>query len=137
MRPLKVLKILKTETLEKIFSNLEDLYEQHETFYQELEEESKKSEDEISFGQCFLSKDGFFEKYSIYVNNYDSALEVIKEELASNSEFKSFIQTCEGKQECKGNPIGSFLILPIQRIPRYLLYFFISFFKLMYLFFSF
>lgn len=121
LKPLKQSSIVKPETIAKIFSNLEEICEQHEMFSKELENEFNKGDEEGSFGGCFLHKDGFFEKYSIYINNFDIALETIHEEMQYNLEFRDFIEICETNPQCKANPLPSFLILPIQRIPRYLL----------------
>lgn len=57
--------------------------------------------------------------YTSYVNNFDNGAMVLKSMLASDPEFAKAIKEMESKPECKGLTLSAFLIMPIQRLPRY------------------
>jgi len=54
-----------------------------------------------------------------YVANYSTALEALTQLRKSNPAFASFLQRQEAKKKCKGQKLESFLIMPVQRLPRY------------------
>lgn len=53
------------------------------------------------------------------MNNYDTAVGVVSSELKTNAKFKAFYDEVRENPECRRNDLKSFLILPVQRIPRY------------------
>ncbi|KAJ1959189.1 hypothetical protein GGI12_004465 [Dipsacomyces acuminosporus] len=57
--------------------------------------------------------------YSLYLRNFSSALSDISQKLSSNAAFASFIQKANASPDCKGLSFQSYLLLPVQRIPRY------------------
>jgi len=60
----------------------------------------------------------FFKIYTVYVNGYDVALSMIDEEREKkNSDFDKFLIDIENE----GTLFQSYLVLPIQRPPRYVL----------------
>lgn len=72
--------------------------------------------DEIFSG--FTIKAHFLKCYIDYTNNFDRSTELIIKFRAENSKFVNFL--AKQHQEC-GQPLESLLIMPIQRIPRYIL----------------
>jgi len=56
--------------------------------------------------------------YVGYAENYDNAMKCYGKVIAQNSKSKKLLKDCEQKA---GNILEAFLILPIQRIPRYIL----------------
>ena len=59
----------------------------------------------------------FLKMYTQYVNGYDNAMATINR-LNKKKTFKKFLET---KQREIGQSLMSYLIMPIQRIPRYVL----------------
>jgi RhoGEF domain/PH domain len=59
--------------------------------------------------------------YAAYVNKYNSSLAALEEASRANSKFQQFLNKQAVKKVCKGLDIHAFLILPIQRIPRYVM----------------
>lgn len=57
--------------------------------------------------------------YSLYLRNFRSALADISQWLISNHGFARFIQQASSNPACKGLSFQSYLLLPVQRIPRY------------------
>mmetsp|Transcript_14970 Transcript_14970/g.27647 ORF Transcript_14970/g.27647 Transcript_14970/m.27647 type:complete len:699 (-) Transcript_14970:694-2790(-) len=65
----------------------------------------------------------FFKMYSIYVNNYGAAVEMLKTEKTNNKAFTQFLAEKEAHASCKGLDLGAYLIMPIQRLCKYPLLF--------------
>jgi hypothetical protein len=57
--------------------------------------------------------------YSVYVSNFNQALHTVDELSAKNPAFHHFLKTQNSHQDCHGLVFQAFLILPVQRIPRY------------------
>jgi hypothetical protein len=70
-------KKLEEKEINEIFSNIEEIYENNNLFLGDLEEEYKKYPNS-KFGIVFLKYSNFFEKYQIFVNNYDMSNEILK-----------------------------------------------------------
>eukprot|EP00475_Leptophrys_vorax_P039926 TRINITY_DN7314_c0_g1_i2.p1 TRINITY_DN7314_c0_g1~~TRINITY_DN7314_c0_g1_i2.p1 ORF type:complete len:548 (-),score=137.87 TRINITY_DN7314_c0_g1_i2:28-1638(-) len=94
-----------------IFSNVEIILMFHKAFVGELK--MKKG----NVGGIFFKYADFLKMYSEYLKNYDNAL-VILQGLKNNKKFQSFLQERRKDPVCK-LPLTSYLIMPIQRVPRY------------------
>ncbi|KAJ1867807.1 hypothetical protein LPJ78_000679 [Coemansia sp. RSA 989] len=70
-------------------------------------------------GDIFLRMAPFMKMYSLYLRNFRSALADISTWLGSNSAFAQFVQQTSARPECRGLTFQSYLLLPVQRIPRY------------------
>eukprot|EP00005_Dracoamoeba_jomungandri_P004382 CAMPEP_0174257918 /NCGR_PEP_ID=MMETSP0439-20130205/7015_1 /TAXON_ID=0 /ORGANISM="Stereomyxa ramosa, Strain Chinc5" /LENGTH=553 /DNA_ID=CAMNT_0015341225 /DNA_START=122 /DNA_END=1783 /DNA_ORIENTATION=+ len=57
--------------------------------------------------------------YTLYINSFDSADERLKTLRKRNSDFDMFVEESKNRPECKKLDLISFLITPIQRLPRY------------------
>jgi len=57
--------------------------------------------------------------YSEYINNYNNAIETMSRCLEESEEFRDFLQQGRNDPETRGLDVTSFMILPIQRVPRY------------------
>lgn len=61
--------------------------------------------------------------YTEYVNNHDSSTTLLKflnsSKVPKARQFQRFCKNCENHREAQGLSLQSFLIMPIQRIPRY------------------
>jgi len=53
------------------------------------------------------------------MNNYNTAVSTLQSTRQRIAEFDKFIQTAENSPECKFCDVESFLIEPVQRLPRY------------------
>eukprot|EP00455_Lapot_gusevi_P057799 TRINITY_DN9948_c0_g1_i1.p1 TRINITY_DN9948_c0_g1~~TRINITY_DN9948_c0_g1_i1.p1 ORF type:complete len:233 (-),score=50.37 TRINITY_DN9948_c0_g1_i1:14-610(-) len=57
--------------------------------------------------------------YTNYVNNHEHGIKLMKQLESSNEKFRAFLEQCMMNPKCKGLNLESYLIMPIQRIPRY------------------
>ncbi len=70
-------------------------------------------------GDIFLSMGDYLKIATQFVNNYETAVSTISGELKANPRFKLFYDEMRETPECKKNDLKAFLIMPVQRIPRY------------------
>ncbi|KAF9185082.1 hypothetical protein BGZ51_002956 [Haplosporangium sp. Z 767] len=70
-------------------------------------------------GDIFSEIAPFLKMYSSYVKSYTSALAHINECISRNDRFAEFLKTTARRPECKNLDFQAYLMLPVQRIPRY------------------
>ncbi|KAG0254545.1 hypothetical protein BG011_005667 [Mortierella polycephala] len=70
-------------------------------------------------GDIFSEIAPFLKMYSSYVKSYTSALAHINECIIRNERFAEFLKTTARRPECKNLDFQAYLMLPVQRIPRY------------------
>ncbi|CAG8567217.1 544_t:CDS:10 [Cetraspora pellucida] len=126
--------ILTKKTIKNIFANFLDLLNVNTELLKRLEERLSGANDvpadedgEFKFwnpetgclGDIFLNMAPFFKMYSIYVKNFNSALSVIDIQLSDNPLFSAFLRDVIKTGKCKGLTLQAYLIMPVQRIPKY------------------
>jgi hypothetical protein len=123
--------ILSKKKINVIFGNLIDIISLHKSLLYLLEKLCDNSENLI--GEFFVQTIQFFKIYSIYMNNFDDALSFIsclngtteKTNIFLNVRNDTMQNYKKFEQIAKSNPkhsqinLAAFLILPIQRLPRY------------------
>jgi hypothetical protein len=62
----------------------------------------------------------FLKLYTQYGQNYGPAIDVFQK-VQSNPQMRAFCQAAQTDERCRNLDLGSYLIKPIQRIPRYTL----------------
>jgi hypothetical protein len=113
--------ILTEEEEKEIFSNLSDILSLHQNFVKELSTRLKNPLPVIS-DLFSSSKSQFIKLYIEYVKNFDSVYVMIKFIKKKKRNFKEMIKAFELEQaKTNALDLGSFLILPVQRLPRYML----------------
>jgi hypothetical protein len=70
-------------------------------------------------GQIFVQLAPFMKMYASYANNYESAARLLAEYRKTKPRFEEFCLECEADPRSRGLALGSFIIMPVQRIPRY------------------
>jgi hypothetical protein len=106
------MKILEKEDIDAIFCNLTELLSLGQRFLERL----KARPEAGSLGAIFAEFAPAFEVYSAYVNNYDHSMAVLAR-VKQQDKFRAFCD--ENQATAKGLDLSSFLIMPVQRIPRY------------------
>eukprot|EP01080_Neovahlkampfia_damariscottae_P004794 gene4794-8380_t len=117
INPLK--KILNSNQMTSLFSNIEQIYQLNVKLLIELEKTMEQFPKENRIGEICSKVFPFFRSYTVYINNYDTALESKEKYLKSIPSFFEFIEN----ERLKYNSLGFYLIMPVQRIPRYKLFF--------------
>lgn len=112
-----------TEDVESIFSVVAKLYIHHQEFSKYLRERVLDFDlfASKSLGDLFIQHTAFFELYSGYINNYDNSLATVQRCKKEIPKFFQFVEEAEAREECEYADLSSFLIQPIQRIPRYVM----------------
>lgn len=82
-----------------------------------LDEWDKNDGDGI--GAVFLLISPYLKVYSTFITNFNNSLQTLANLTVSNVKFAEFIANKSKSPECKLQTIQSFLLMPIQRIPRY------------------
>jgi len=73
-----------------------------------------------SIGKIFLAICDFLKVYTVYVNNYSVSFDTLRIAM-TNKHFQAFLEKQKLSPESNQLDFASFLIMPIQRIPRYVL----------------
>eukprot|EP00808_Paulinella_micropora_P011423 g78077.t1 len=127
--------LLTAEEIKKIFLNIMDLMDMHQSLYKDLYKKRvfpvhdvhQKHKGQKTFvgdllvglGDVLSSYIPYFRLYITYVNDYDKAQKFLWEAREKNADFDFFIKFNE--KAFKITTIESLLITPVQRLPRYLL----------------
>ncbi|KAJ9079287.1 hypothetical protein DSO57_1037002 [Entomophthora muscae] len=116
--------ILDTKRISDIFANLMGILTVNREFLSQLElrlegGDTPWSPEKGLVGDIFCQMAPYFRMYSLYVKNFNSALSVISDQMGKSPAFASFLKGSKVTDQCKGLPFESYLILPVQRIPRY------------------
>ena len=96
-----------------LFSNLTAILSFHLLLLSDLQATSPPS-----IGQVFLKYADYLKMYSAYISNYSASLTLVSR-LSSQSAFNRFLTAQRQRPQAHGLDLMSYLIQPIQRIPRY------------------
>ena len=106
---------LTSKQISSIFSNLTVLTQFHTIFLTDIKSiTSNKS----NISTVFLQYADFLKMYTQYLNSYEKAIATINS-LRDNKKFQNFLKT--KIVELNGKSLMYYLIMPVQRIPRYVL----------------
>lgn len=115
--PMECIAALSTKDIDSIFSTIPSMYSLHKDFLDDLEKEEGRS-----LAQKFVDYMPQMKNYYIkYGNNFNRALRVVNNLKKTVPEFVEFVQT-QSKAHFGASAydcLGSLLITPIQRLPRY------------------
>jgi len=112
-------KILSVDEINGIFLNIETIFGIHKTFLQDFEDRISKWSDTQKIGDVFLKMGHYLRAYTLYSNSYNNSMLSIQSLIKSNPSFSTFLSKCLLKPASKGLNLQAYLIMPIQRIPRY------------------
>jgi len=120
VEPLVAQKTLPAESISLVFSNIRSILILHVKLLEILEDRCKKW---ITFpiGDIFLNLMGEFkELYTIYVNGWNYSSEML-ERCLEIKDFETFLWEAHKNKKCNLLELSDFLIMPVQRLPRYAL----------------
>ncbi|KAJ1925484.1 hypothetical protein IWQ60_004533 [Tieghemiomyces parasiticus] len=117
---------LSTKRVADIFANFSDILNVNREFLAQLEARFRPDpthsallDTDLCIGDVFLSVAPFFKMYSVYIRNFHRALTLLRTTVETSAGFRAFIRTVNAHPELKSLTIDSYLMLPIQRLPRY------------------
>jgi len=109
--------LISREQIKKLFSDIEIIHSFNAKLKEELETRVKNWSPSQCLGDIFKKIVGFLKVYTNYVQNYGNAIATL-EELKKNKHFASWLEQTRQKEGVNLD-LGSFLIMPVQRVPRY------------------
>jgi hypothetical protein len=124
LQPLKANGIVAAPDLRTIFSQVEVISKISETLLKKLQAAMDANQTqgvEIKFGKPILELAEFMKSYSMYVNNYEQAMQVVQQYKRTNKKFVKFLAETMKHERVRNHTIEDYLIVVIQRIPRYVL----------------
>eukprot|EP01080_Neovahlkampfia_damariscottae_P005869 gene5869-9697_t len=119
--------IISITTVNQIFKNLnvilninKNLLKQFTDYYDDFVKLNGFYSGGISAGKIFLKLAPFLKTYTDYCNNYENVATTIRNERKTNKKFDEFLAKLErNHKQSQGLGLTSYLITPVQRIPRY------------------
>jgi len=109
-----------SKQVKEIFSITETLYNYHSMLLEGLERRITAWTPETLIGEYFFGMADFLRCYPQYVNGYDFAVEILTK-CEENNHFNELLKKLTNDPKHKGMNLYSYLIMPVQRIPRYIL----------------
>eukprot|EP01104_Vermistella_antarctica_P015309 TRINITY_DN498_c0_g1_i2.p1 TRINITY_DN498_c0_g1~~TRINITY_DN498_c0_g1_i2.p1 ORF type:complete len:1180 (-),score=399.95 TRINITY_DN498_c0_g1_i2:156-3695(-) len=119
LTPMKENDLVPEGALKSMLSDLEVISNYSQLLLSKVIPRVEEWNDQQCLGDIFLQITGFLKVYTQYVKAYGASLAIMRTHKTSNPEFSRFLAKCEMHPEVGMKDIGAFLILPVQRIPRY------------------
>ena len=130
---------ISTEQLDKMINNIETIYKFHSSFLADLENQKTTDTNHsnngsnsssssggsggsgVSVGSVMLKYAQYFKIYVIYLNGYEPSISTINS-LRNNRRFQDFLTKMKNRlNDISLLDLTSYLIMPVQRVPRYVL----------------
>jgi hypothetical protein len=120
LEPVKRAKVLTQQEYASLFSNLEELAQHHVRFESLLRARISAWDDASVLADIFLKETDFFVQYGPYLENYNKATVAMHYMRKKYPKFDQMIRNFEEEQmKTTMQTVDSFLIMPVQRLPRY------------------
>ena len=117
-------KIVSSEDLRIIFNEIEVIAAYNSLFLKELEQRVTNNwyvDIDKKLGDVFKKITSFLRVYTTYINNFDKSITTIANLRKNSRDFSAFIEFAQNTKRCGGLPLNAYMIMPVQRIPRYVL----------------
>eukprot|EP01124_Arcella_intermedia_P008876 TRINITY_DN15689_c0_g1_i1.p1 TRINITY_DN15689_c0_g1~~TRINITY_DN15689_c0_g1_i1.p1 ORF type:complete len:1158 (+),score=339.10 TRINITY_DN15689_c0_g1_i1:16-3489(+) len=115
--PLKEKKLITNEEAKELFSNVESILEFSKSqLAKKLQERLEDWHSEQKIGDVVTSLTPFMRIYKTYCDNYENALATLSK-ISKKKNVAAFLK--EAEVQCKGFSCSYYLIMPVQRVPRY------------------
>eukprot|EP00029_Vermamoeba_vermiformis_P006524 TRINITY_DN2581_c0_g1_i1.p1 TRINITY_DN2581_c0_g1~~TRINITY_DN2581_c0_g1_i1.p1 ORF type:complete len:524 (-),score=114.43 TRINITY_DN2581_c0_g1_i1:11-1582(-) len=121
--------VLTQQEVDMLFSNLEIILNLNMELLKEIKLRMAVWTNSQKIGDVFLKMASFFKMYSVYCHDYEKSVVLIKQKTKENPQFVQFLETTSSvlddhmtmTKDRADFSLSSFLIMPIQRVPRYIL----------------
>ena len=118
------------EQLDSMINNIETIYKFHSSFLADLENQKTTTSSAsdgvtvhtgVSVSSVMLKYAQYFKIYVIYLNGYEPSISTINS-LRTNKKFQEFLNKMRNRlNDISLLDLTSYLIMPVQRVPRYVL----------------
>eukprot|EP00002_Diphylleia_rotans_P039291 TRINITY_DN9085_c0_g1_i2.p1 TRINITY_DN9085_c0_g1~~TRINITY_DN9085_c0_g1_i2.p1 ORF type:complete len:436 (+),score=80.59 TRINITY_DN9085_c0_g1_i2:52-1359(+) len=105
----------------RIFLSLPEILFTNKTLLHKLHSKVMHWSSDLTIGDDLVCLFPYMRMYKMYCSAYESAAKRVQDLLQSNAAFAQLNEQNRRKPEARGLDILSFLIMPVQRIPRYTL----------------
>jgi RhoGEF domain/FYVE zinc finger len=112
--------LISPEDLAVIKSNIDTIRLTNEHFSKQLQqrvESWSEPDNPRTIGDLFLKFSKYFHTYIKYVTTHESAAEKLERLVSKSKKLAAFLNNARLRFQC--SPMGMYMIMPIQRIPRY------------------
>eukprot|EP01113_Clastostelium_recurvatum_P041238 TRINITY_DN6517_c0_g1_i2.p1 TRINITY_DN6517_c0_g1~~TRINITY_DN6517_c0_g1_i2.p1 ORF type:complete len:642 (+),score=139.37 TRINITY_DN6517_c0_g1_i2:30-1928(+) len=113
--------LLTNEQLQQIFSDIEMIHGISDALLAELETRYRAWSTTQAIADIFIKTGPYMRGFRRYFQNYDTAIGVLTSIRSSSRIVGDFFYKNERDPRCARLPLSSLLIVPIQRMPRYIL----------------
>eukprot|EP01103_Thecamoeba_quadrilineata_P015255 TRINITY_DN4757_c0_g1_i2.p1 TRINITY_DN4757_c0_g1~~TRINITY_DN4757_c0_g1_i2.p1 ORF type:complete len:581 (+),score=94.89 TRINITY_DN4757_c0_g1_i2:13-1755(+) len=114
-------RILRYNQIMDIFSNWETILTLHKRLLDKIINRMRDWTDETHIGDIFAENTAWIKLYKHYVNNFDNSIIALETCKKNHPEFFKMMQKLDYSEMMCGLNLQAYLILPVQRIPRYVL----------------
>jgi len=112
--------IITQEEVVAVFANIREIQQLHANLVKELRDAQGGAENG-PFTHVFVKYVSSFRIYTEFVNNYNNSLDNLSRCQKKKKAFQQFLADANRHSDCRGRDLPTFLITPIQRLPRYIL----------------
>lgn len=121
LEPLQSQSIINTVQVNRIFPNFNEIIEANRSFYEALTKLQNNYSAYSDIGAAFDNRS--WEIYEDYINSYDSSRLEIEELLKTQKKVRAMQEKAkESSPRFRKSDVCSLMVMPIQRLPRYLLF---------------
>lgn len=111
--------VLTKEEFKSIFGNCKIIRGYNQLLLQDLEKRLTEWSDTQLLGDVFLTMVVFLKTYTQYINDFDTSRATLKRMQEENEAFTKLLQELDSDPKTGRQILKDFLIMPVQRIPRY------------------
>lgn len=112
--------LLTRDDVSTVFSNIQQIAELNVQLLAALQARMRLWPESTKFGDIFTSFAPLMSVYSRYLRNYERGMARL-EQLEGRSAFTRLMEPLYQNQDCKYVSLSFYLIMPVQRLPRYIL----------------
>ncbi|KAJ6228194.1 faciogenital dysplasia protein [Anaeramoeba flamelloides] len=120
-REMEQAEILKKEEIKAVSFGFDAIHQFNLIFYKEIEKCVKEWNSNSSLASCFNQMIPYMGTYTPYINNYEKQLNEIAKLKKNKPKFVEYLKAVSKMPLSKGLSFESLTIMPVQRLPRYVL----------------
>jgi len=118
--PLMKGNIVNAQVIPLLFSNIQFILQIHLSFLEDLKKRTQTLHPHCCIGDLFERQMVDFKPaYLQYIKSYDKSIENITKQKDNNEQFQKFLQETKLNPRANLLELNDFLIMPVQRLPRY------------------